>query len=238
MSRPKHHPDLFDTDIPMMVEIQSSTSSAEDTFYYEKDLLDKKGWKTFAGIDEAGRGALAGPVVAAAVILPVAWIHDGLPESMQQLTDSKKLQPEQREALYAAICENPDIRWTKAEIDAGVIDSINILQATHRAMRQAVSALKVELDCSMIDGLPVRPWQGRQLAIKKGDLLSSSIAAASIIAKVTRDHQMIELDQKYPEYGFAIHKGYGVQAHLDALAKHGPSPVHRITFGPCKARAG
>lgn len=231
MKHPQAHPDLFDPDIPMMVEVESTTT--QDTFHYEKCLL-KKGWEILGGIDEAGRGALAGPVVAAVVVLPKQWITQGLPESLKILTDSKQLKPEQRDELYAELTQNPEIEWASAAIESDIIDQINILQATHEAMRQAVHQLATksgrQLDCALIDGLPVKKWRGRQLAIKKGDLLSSSIAAASIIAKVTRDRTMIQHSKAYPHYKFDIHKGYGVKKHLQAIQDHGLTPIHRKTF--------
>lgn len=214
-----------------MVEVEPTTVT--DTFYYEKCLI-KKGWEILGGIDEAGRGALAGPVVAAVVVLPKRWISQGLPESLQMLTDSKQLKPAQRDELYTTLTQHSEVEWSSAAIESDIIDQINILQATHEAMRQAVQQLAEQsgrqLDCALIDGLPVKKWRGRQLAIKKGDLLSSSIAAASIIAKVTRDRTMIQHSQTYPQYNFDIHKGYGVKKHLQAIQDHGLTPIHRKTF--------
>ncbi len=187
-----------------------------------------EGYDCVAGIDEAGRGALAGPVVAACVILP----RDVAPVG---INDSKQLSPLRRNELYHAI-----IRVARAVgvgiVDADTIDSINILRATHEAMRLAVQNLPADLrpDVVLIDGLPVKGFPLPQIALIKGDTRSASIAAASIIAKVTRDRLMIQADSQYPEYGFAAHKGYGVPAHIKALQTVGDCPLHRRSFSPVK----
>jgi ribonuclease HII len=185
--------------------------------------LRARGLFLIAGIDEAGRGPLAGPVVAAAVILPDGFTH-------AMLDDSKKLTEKKRELLYSEITSNKAIRWAFSALDAGEIDRINILRATHEAMRQA--ARQLEPEHVLIDGLSVREFPYPQTALVGGDALSFSIAAASIIAKVTRDRFMLEMDAQYPEYGFAKHKGYGTRQHLEALKTHGPCPIHRRTFLP------
>ena len=181
-----------------------------------------------AGIDEAGRGPLAGPVVAAAVILPRDFSH-------QLLTDSKKLSPRTRDHLHAELLADPEVRFAVAIVGSEEIDRLNILRATHEAMRRAVAALSSTPDHVLIDGLPVRPFPIPQTALVGGDGLSYSIAAASVIAKVTRDRLMIEHDAQFPEYEFARHKGYGTALHLERLRKHGPCEIHRRSFQPVRA---
>jgi len=178
-----------------------------------------------AGIDEAGRGPLAGPVVAAAVILPDRFRHG-------TLDDSKKLSAGRREVIYAELTTRPGICWSVSVVDHEEIDRINILRATHEAMRRAVAALATAPDHVLIDGLPVRPFPIPQTALVGGDALSFSIAAASVIAKVTRDRIMVEMDQRHPGYEFAQHKGYGTELHLAKLKQHGPCPIHRRSFLP------
>lgn len=180
-----------------------------------------------AGIDEAGRGPLAGPVVAAAVILPAGFRHDSL-------NDSKQLKEHARESLYGEITTNPNIQWALAIVESAEIDRVNILRATHEAMRRAVAQLDPRPDHVLIDGLPVRPFPIAQTALVGGDGMSFSIAAASILAKVTRDRIMIEMDARHPGYDFARHKGYGTPQHLTALQKHGPCPIHRRSFLPVR----
>jgi ribonuclease HII len=172
------------------------------------------------GVDEVGRGCLIGNVVAAAVILPSGFY---LPE----LTDSKKLSEKKRNILYKQIIQQ--CKWAVGEANAQEIDNINILQATMKAMERAVLTLGIEYDQVLVDGNRC-PDLKRCTAIVKGDLSEASISAASIIAKVTRDKQMIELDKQYPQYGFAQHKGYGTKTHLDALTRFGALAMHRKTF--------
>ena len=185
------------------------------------------------GIDEAGRGPLVGSVVAAAVAFPPGFQIDGL-------TDSKKLSEKKREALYAQIVK--ECYWASAESNSIEIDEINILQATMMAMKRAASDLQAQLGGQietqdfkvLVDGNRCPDIENCE-AIIKGDLIEPVISAASIIAKVTRDRQMKELDQVYPEYGFSRHKGYGTKEHLEALVKHGPiGGQHRFTFAPIK----
>jgi len=190
-----------------------------------ENALRKTGIRSIAGIDEAGRGPLAGPVVAAAVILPVRFRHP-------LLDDSKKLTPEQREEVYAVLIARDDIRWAVAVVEHIEIDRINILRASNEAMRRAVQALSEPPEHALIDGLPVRPFPVPHTAIVQGDGKSKSIAAASVLAKVTRDHIMVQLDAEYPSYGFARHKGYCTELHLERLKLHGPCPIHRRTFLP------
>jgi ribonuclease HII len=180
-----------------------------------------------AGVDEAGRGPLAGPVVAAACILPREFRH-------KTLNDSKQLSEQQREEIYAELAARDDVRWATGLSDVAVIDSYNILRATWRAMVLALDALPVGPDFVLVDGLPVPAIRIRQKAIVKGDAKSFSIAAASVIAKVTRDRLMLQLHEQFPRYNFAQHKGYGTPEHLAALNEFGPCPIHRKTFMPVR----
>ena len=187
--------------------------------------LQVRGFFQIAGIDEAGRGPLAGPVAAAAVILPAGFTCLGL-------DDSKKISAPKRELLYEQLTSDPAIRWAVATANREEIDRLNILRATHLAMRRAAEALRPVPDYCLIDGFPVRDFPFAHDGIIKGDGLSLSIAAASIIAKVTRDRIMRELDWEFPQFGFAKHQGYGTKAHLEALRIHGPCCHHRRTFQP------
>src|SRR5213595_2015530 len=193
-------------------------------FGYEKKLR-ATGVARIAGIDEAGRGALAGPVVAAAVVLPEKFRH-------RRLNDSKQLAPELREEIYSELVSNPEVRWTVGIIDSTEIDRINILRASHRAMRLAISALIDPPEHVLIDGLPVIPFPLPQTAIVDGDCVSLSIAAASVIAKVTRDRMMRDFCVQFPQYSFSQHKGYGTELHLLKLHEFGPCPIHRRSFEP------
>ena len=174
------------------------------------------------GIDEAGRGPLAGPVAAAAVILPKDC-------EILYLNDSKKLSPKRREALYDEILEKA-VAAGIGLVEASRIDEINILQATYEAMRLAVGKLGIVPEVLLNDAVTIPELDLEQVPIIKGDARSVSIAAASILAKVTRDRLMAEYDNMYPQYGFAVHKGYGTAAHIEALKTYGPCPVHRNTF--------
>ena len=187
--------------------------------------LYAQGLSPVVGIDEAGRGPLAGPVVVGAVILPPNFVLAGL-------NDSKKLSANARERLYAEITENPEIRWTSIAISPQEIDRLNILGATHSGMRAVVEQLSPRPAHALIDGLPVRNFPCPQTALVGGDSISLSIAAASIIAKVERDRIMLENDRLYPEYGFAKHKGYPTREHFAKLRAHGPCPIHRRSFAP------
>lgn len=191
-------------------------------------LLRKTGVEIIAGIDEAGRGPLAGPVVAAAVILPEKFRHP-------VLTDSKQLSAAVRDEIYAELtAPGAVVAWAVSIADNEEIDRINILRATHQAMRRAAAALSVEPQHVLIDGLPVRPFPIPQTALVKGDAQSLSIAAASVIAKVTRDRIMLEMNELYPAYHFSQHKGYGTEDHLAMLNAHGPCPIHRRSFLPVR----
>lgn len=175
-----------------------------------------------AGIDEAGRGPLAGPVAAGAVILPAD--HDIL-----YLNDSKKLSAKKRDMLYDQIREEA-VAWAVGLVEPARIDEINILQATYEAMRLAISQLKVSPTVLINDAVTIPGVDIPQIPVIKGDAKCISIAAASILAKVTRDRIMEEMDALYPEYGFAGHKGYGTKAHMEAIREHGPCPIHRRSF--------
>jgi len=191
---------------------------------YEEELR-AAGHTLIAGIDEAGRGPLAGPVSAAAVILPEKFELSGL-------NDSKKLTARRRDQLFDTLTSRDDILWSVVLVDAAEIDKINILRATHAAMARAFAGLPVTADAALIDGLPVKGFPSPQRALVKGDSLSLSIAAASILAKVTRDRVMIDFGRDYPQYGFESHKGYGTKQHLAALEEYGPCPIHRRSFRP------
>jgi len=193
-------------------------------FRYEKKLR-ANGVARIAGIDEAGRGALAGPVVAAAAVLPEKFRH-------RRLNDSKQLAPELREEIYADLTNNSQIKWAVGVIDSIEIDRINILRASHRAMRMAITALVEPPDHVLIDGLPVIPFPFPQTAIIDGDCISLSVAAASVIAKVTRDRMMRDFCAQFPQYSFSQHKGYGTELHLLKLHELGPCPIHRRSFEP------
>jgi ribonuclease HII len=207
--------------------------SAIDRFEFERALI-ARGIRRVAGVDEAGRGPLAGPVTAAAVIFPREWILSGLPSSLTGLNDSKQLSPVQRERFFEFLTNESKVFWNVQTIPADVIDAINILQATHRAMNQALAALNPTPEHALVDGLPVRSMTVPQTALVKGDSRSFSIAAASVLAKVTRDRLMVDFDRQYPGYGFATHKGYGTAGHLAAMSRLGPCPIHRRSFAPLK----
>ncbi len=178
--------------------------------------------QAICGIDEAGRGPLAGPVVAGAVILPEDC-------EILYLNDSKKLSEAKREQLYGEIQEKA-VAWAVGVVSHERIDEINILQATYEAMRQAIDQLPVTPDLLLVDAVHIPEVSQKQVGIIKGDAKSVSIAAASIMAKVTRDRMMVQMDELYPEYGFASHKGYGSQSHIAAIRQYGPCPIHRQTF--------
>lgn len=188
-------------------------------------VLRARGLLMIAGVDEAGRGPLAGPVAAAAVVLPAGFVCKGL-------NDSKKLSARKREELYEIITTYEGLHWGVALAHEEEIDRINILRATHQAMGRAVAALRVTVDHCLIDGLRLPAFNWPHDGIVGGDAKSLSIAAASIIAKVTRDRLMRELAQEFPQYGFEKHMGYGTREHLTALRQHGPCRIHRRSFQP------
>ena len=185
-----------------------------------------KGFSRIAGVDEVGRGPLAGPVVAAAVILPKD-------EKFPLVDDSKKLTEKQREELFDAIIKIPNIDYSIVEVHSEKIDEINILRATHLAMITAVNNLN-SVDFILVDGLPVKGFPCESEAIVKGDSKSASIAAASILAKVHRDNLMRKYAEKYPKYRFEKHKGYGTAEHLKALKEYGVTEIHRKSFAPVR----
>ena len=201
--------------------------------HYERQAW-KAGHHRVAGVDEAGRGPLAGPVVAATVLFDSAFLKAEADGLLAGLTDSKKLSPARREYFAAILTQSPHVRIGVGQADVTEIDQINILRATHRAMARALEQLAPLPDLALVDGLAVQGLPCPHQAIVGGDGLSLSIAAASVIAKVTRDRLMVELDRQHPGYGFAAHKGYGTREHLEALRRLGPLSCHRRSFGPVR----
>ena len=195
--------------------------SQSNMWEIEQSCFDE-GVKLICGVDEAGRGPLAGPVCAAAVILPANIEIPGL-------NDSKKLSDKRRRELYPIIMEQA-IAYGIGLADHREIDEINILQATFLAMDRAIQSLKIKPELALIDGNRAKDFGVPVKTIIHGDSLSASIAAASVLAKVTRDDIMLKMAEEYPQYGFEIHKGYGTKAHYEALQNHGPCPIHRMTF--------
>ena len=187
----------------------------------ERSLIDK-GYTYVCGVDEAGRGPICGPVVAAACILPVGLYIEGL-------NDSKKLTAKKREAIFDKIIENA-LAYSIAEASVEEIDELNILEADMLAMRRAIEGLSIKADYALIDGNVSHGFPIPTMTVIHGDATSPSIAAASILAKVTRDRMCEEMDKQYPMYGIAKHKGYGTKQHMEALREHGPSPIHRKKF--------
>jgi ribonuclease HII len=198
--------------------------------------FERQAWENgavrLAGVDEAGRGPLAGPVVAAALVFDRAFLESEQYGLLQFINDSKSLSPSQRDASYALLTTSCPCAIGVGVADVSEIDGLNILRATHLAMARALESLSHLPDFALVDGLPVPGLPCRSQAIVRGDSRSLSIAAASIIAKVSRDRMMLELDSQYPGYEFARHKGYGTQIHMEALLKLGPCPAHRRSFRP------
>ncbi len=190
-------------------------------FEFDKEFK-KEGYNIICGVDEAGRGPLAGPVYACAIIMKEDFI-------IPDVNDSKKLTEKKREELYDIIIENA-LDWSVASVSEAEIDEINILNATMKAMDMAISGLKITPDLALIDGNQNRGIKLRNQTVIKGDSKSYNIAAASIIAKVTRDRFIIKMDEIYPQYGFKKHKGYGTKEHIENIRKYGPSEIHRRTF--------
>jgi len=199
---------------------------------YEKEAWAEWPGRVLAGVDEAGRGCLAGPVVAGAVVMPADLAERLYADSLSGLTDSKQLSALRREAFYQVLIATPGVACATGWCSAAEIDKTNILAATHLAMRRALEALPVMPGFALVDGLPVKRLPCASAAIVQGDAKSFLIAAASVVAKVSRDRYMVQAGERYPQYGFAEHKGYGVHAHMAALFRHGSCPEHRHTFRP------
>jgi len=204
-----------------------------DRFQYERLCL-ARGGRRIAGADEAGRGPIAGPVVAAVVCLPVCWIEQGLPSELAGLNDSKQLSAAARDRYFEFLMGHEKIARSVVTVEAETIDRMNILRASLHAMATALASLIEAPDHTLVDGRDAFPHPCPQTPIIEGDAKSYSIAAASVLAKVTRDRVMIEHDRTYPAYGFARHKGYPTPEHLAALRRHGPCPLHRRSFSPLR----
>ena len=198
---------------------------------YERELW-QKGIALVAGVDEAGCGPLAGPVMAAAVMFPATWAETGLYSKLRGLNDSKQLDEEQREKFFTIITSHPDIRYAISTVDVEMIDRINIRQAAWRGMNLALDQITPRPEHVLVDGLKIRWLPYAQTAPVEGDAKSYSIAAASVLAKVTRDRAMREFDKLYPGYGFAEHKGYATPQHYAAIKAQGPCSIHRRSFSP------
>ena len=199
--------------------------------FIEEERLRVQGYRLIAGVDEVGRGPLAGPVVAAAVILP----YDGKPSWIRLVRDSKQLTPSQRESIFDRVLES-GIPFGVGSVSHEVIDERGIAPATRLAMRRAIEKLSTRPDYLLIDFMRLPGIRIPQKSVVDGDSLCLSIAAASIVAKVTRDRLMVEMDSQFPGYGLAQHKGYGTPEHLEALQRLGPCPIHRKTFTPVRDR--
>lgn len=211
----------------------ATNSMRPSKFKYERECL-ARGCTRVAGADEAGRGPLAGPVVAAVVCLPGEWIHKGLPRKLQGLNDSKQLTEKERDRFYGFLTSSPLVSYAVSVVGVTVIESINILRASLQAMNEALLQLSPLPDHTLVDGPYVFSALYPQTPLIDGDAKSFSIAAASVLAKVTRDRLMTELHEQFPHYGFREHKGYSTPQHLAALAKFGPCDLHRRTFAPCR----
>jgi ribonuclease HII len=208
----------------MAVEISTKTGILfEDIKFWDM------GYNLIGGVDEVGRGPLAGPVVAACVILPKGTLIEGIVGSSPAIRDSKRLSPAKREQLYDVIMSKA-IAVGIGRVEPEEIDRINILNAARKAMEQAIASCHPNPDCLLIDALELKNCSIPQFPLIKGDVRSQAIAAASIIAKVTRDREMIRWAQVYPQYGFESHKGYGTKQHIESIEKFGLSPIHRRTF--------
>ncbi len=193
-----------------------------------EQMAYQEGYQIVAGVDEAGRGPLAGPVVAAACVFTRDLVLEGV-------DDSKKLTPKEREEIYQTLVTHPEIDFAIGIVEHTQIDIINILQASLEAMAIAVKNLAIEPDFLLIDGNQYPPIEIASKAVVKGDSLSQSIAAASILAKHTRDQMMLQFHLEWPQYGFDKHKGYATRSHLQAIQDHGPCPIHRKSFEPIKS---
>jgi ribonuclease HII len=203
---------------------------------YECELW-RQGTTLVAGVDEAGCGPLAGPVVAAAVVFPHSWLETGLYSKLRGLNDSKQLTLEQREKFFDIIISHAEIRHAISIVDVEMIDQINIRQAAWRGMNQALDQIQPKPQHVLVDGLKIKWLPYPQTPLVQGDGKSYSIAAASVLAKVTRDRLMHEYDRQYPGYGFATHKGYATPQHYAAITEHGPCPIHRKSFAQFRQAA-
>jgi len=203
-------------------------------FKFEREFL-QRGVQRIAGVDEAGRGPLAGPVVCAAVILPNAWIEKGVPYKLRGLNDSKQLDAQEREKYYNFLTTCGEVLWGVAIMSVEVIDRINILRASLEGMNVALERLNPGPEHTLVDGPYISTLKHPQTPLIDGDARSYSIAAASVVAKVTRDRMMIEYDREFPGYGFAEHKGYMTPRHMAALGELGPCSLHRRSFAPVRA---
>ena len=199
-----------------------------------ENSLWQGGVSRLAGVDEAGRGPLAGAVVAAAVVFDPHCFAEGMPLHLTGLTDSKQLTGPQRARFFDILQSMPGVAVGVGEASVEEVDKLNILKATHLAMRRALEQLNPPAEYALVDGRPVPGLPCRSRSLVKGDSRSLSIAAASVIAKETRDAQLLKLDELYPGYGFARHKGYGTKDHLEALRRLGPTPCHRTSFKPVR----
>jgi len=202
---------------------------------YERDLW-QQGLSHVAGVDEAGCGPLAGPVMAAAVIFPKSWLETGLPSKFRGLNDSKQLTEDEREKFYERITSHSEIRFAVVTVDVETIDRVNIRQAAWQGMHRALDLLQPRAEHVLVDGLRIKWLPYRQTPLVQGDARSYSIAAASVLAKVTRDRAMRELDKQFPGYGFAVHKGYSTPQHFAAIEKLGACAIHRKSFSPLKPK--
>lgn len=200
-----------------------------DSLLFFENQVWEEGYRFVVGIDEVGRGPLAGPVVAASCFIPKGVFFEGL-------NDSKKLTPKKREKLFDSIVSQKGVAYGIGVIDESIIDDINIYQATLCAMKQAIDKMPIKPDYLLIDGLAFTDYPIASLKIIKGDAKSQSIAAASVLAKVIRDEMMRKYHKQWPLYGFDKHKGYGTAKHLAALAAYGPAPIHRKSFEPLKSK--
>lgn len=198
---------------------------------HERELW-QNGSTLVAGVDEAGCGPLAGPVVAAAVVFPHRWLEEGLCSKLRGLNDSKQITEEQREKFFAILTAHPDVRHAVAIVDVETIDRINIRQAAWRAMNLALDQIQPRPEHVLVDGLKIKWLPYPQTALVQGDAKSYSIAAASVLAKVTRDRLMQDYDRLYPGYGFSEHKGYATPRHYAAITQLGACPIHRRSFAP------
>ena len=203
---------------------------------FERELW-QQGLTLVAGVDEAGCGPLAGPVVSAAVVFPCSWLESGLPTKLRGLNDSKQLTEEEREQFFATLTANPEIRYAVEVVEVEMIDRINIRQAAWRGMNLALNQLQPRPQHVLVDGLRIKWLEYPQTALVEGDARSYTIAAASVLAKVTRDRMMRAFDLQYPGYGFAEHKGYATPQHYAAIAQRGPCPIHRRSFAPFRPKA-